>query len=80
MLIACGRSVQDTWNLMYWLETACKVQVDVMASGARLRLPSHELATRMAERYSPDGKINFAPMEWPALLRQLDREHPSYKT
>ena len=78
-LIACGRSVQDTWNLMYWLETACQVQVDVMASGAALNLPSHELATRMAQRYAPDGSINFAPMEWPALLRQLDREDPSFR-
>jgi ribulose-5-phosphate 4-epimerase/fuculose-1-phosphate aldolase len=79
-LIACGRTVQDTWNLMYWLETACQVQVDVLASGAKLNLPTHELATRMAQRYAPDGSINFAPMEWPALLRQLDREDPSYKT
>ena len=79
-LIACGKSVQDTWNLMYWLETACKVQVDVLSGGATPNLPSPELASRMAERYKPDGGINFAPMEWPALLRQLDRDDPSYRT
>lgn len=79
-LLACGPSVQDAWNLMYWLETACKVQVDVLASGAEISMPSHELATTMSKRYGPGGKIDFAPMEWPALLRQLDREDPSYKT
>jgi ribulose-5-phosphate 4-epimerase/fuculose-1-phosphate aldolase len=78
-LIACGRTVQDTWNLMYWLETACQVQVDVLGSGAELALPSHELATTMSKRYGPDGAVDFAPMEWPALLRLLDREDPSYK-
>ena len=78
-LIACGRTVQDTWNLMYWLETACQVQVDALASGAELNLPSHELATKMAQRYAPDGSINFAPMEWPALLRQLDRDDATYR-
>ena len=78
-LIACGRSVQDTWNLMYWLETACQVQVDVLGSGMTPQLPTHELATQMAQRYAPDGAINFAPMEWPALLRQLDRADPTYK-
>jgi ribulose-5-phosphate 4-epimerase/fuculose-1-phosphate aldolase len=78
-LIACGPSVRDTWNLMYWLETACKVQVDAMASGAVLNMPSPELAATMAKRYGPDGKVNFAPYEWPALLRQLDREDPSYR-
>jgi len=79
-LLGCGRSVRDAWNLMYWLETACKVQVDALASGAELTLPSHELATEMSRRYGPDGKIDFAPMEWPALLRGLDREDPSYRT
>lgn len=79
-LIACGKSVQDTWNLMYWLETACKVQVDVLSGGATPNPPSHELAMQMAQRYQPDGGVNFAPMEWPALLRQLDREDPAYRT
>lgn len=79
-LLACGPSVQHAWNLMYWLETACRVQVDVLASGAEISLPSHELATTMSRRYGPGGKIDFAPMEWPALLRQLDREDPSYRT
>jgi ribulose-5-phosphate 4-epimerase/fuculose-1-phosphate aldolase len=78
-LIACGRTVQDTWNQLYWLETACQVQVDVLRTGAELALPTHELASAMAQRYAPDGAVNFAPMEWPALLRQLDREAPSYK-
>jgi ribulose-5-phosphate 4-epimerase/fuculose-1-phosphate aldolase len=79
-LVACGPSVRDTWNLMYWLETACQVQIDVLASGAEVSMPSPELAAQMAKRYGPEGKVNFAPMEWPALLRQLDREDPSYKT
>lgn len=79
-LLACGPTVQDAWNLMYWLETACKVQVDALASGAELHMPSPAIAETMARRYGPGGKINFAPMEWPALLRQLDREDPSYKT
>jgi len=79
-LLGCGPTVQDAWNLMYWLETACKVQVDALASGAELHMPSPAIAETMARRYGPGGKINFAPMEWPALLRQLDREDPSYKT
>jgi ribulose-5-phosphate 4-epimerase/fuculose-1-phosphate aldolase len=78
-LIACGTSVQGAWNLMYWLESACKVQVDVLGGGATPKLPSHELATQMASRYRPDGGVNFAELEWPALLRQLDRDDPSYK-
>jgi ribulose-5-phosphate 4-epimerase/fuculose-1-phosphate aldolase len=78
-LLACGRTIPDAFNLVYWLEQACKVQVDALASGAELCMPSHELATRIAERYSPDGPAQFAELEWKALLRQLDREDPSYR-
>jgi ribulose-5-phosphate 4-epimerase/fuculose-1-phosphate aldolase len=78
-LIACGRSVPDAFNLMYWLEQACKVQVDVLASGVEASMPSHELATLVAHRYSPDGPAQFAALEWAALTRLLDREDPSYR-
>ena len=78
-LIGCGRSIPDAFNLMYWLEVACQVQVDVMASGATPVMPTPELARKMAHRYSPDGPMQFSQMEWPALLRQLDREDPSFR-
>jgi ribulose-5-phosphate 4-epimerase/fuculose-1-phosphate aldolase len=78
-LIACGRTISEAFNLMYWLESACKVQVDVLASGVEAIMPSHELATRMAERYSPDGAIKFDEIEWAALIRLLDREDRSYR-
>ena len=78
-LLACGPTVADGWNLMYWLERACQVQVDVMASGREISMPSQALATTMAKRYGPQGKLNLAALEWPALLRQLDRDDPSYK-
>lgn len=80
-LVACGASVAEAFNLMYWLETACKVQVDALSLGRELVLPSHELATRMAHRYAPQGSNaqKFAHLEWQALRRQLDREDPGYR-
>ena len=79
-LLACGPTVADTWNLMYWLESACKVQVDVLASGAELSMPSRELCESLAKRYGPDGPLDLAPLEWPAMLRQLDCDDTSYRT
>ena len=78
-LIGCGRSIPDAFNLMYWLESACQVQVDVLASGATPVMPTPALAATMAHRYSPDGPMQFSRMEWPALVRQLDREDPSFR-
>ena len=59
-LVGCGPTVQDAWNLMYWLETACKVQIDVLASGVEISLPSHELASAMAKRYVTDTCFDVA--------------------
>jgi ribulose-5-phosphate 4-epimerase/fuculose-1-phosphate aldolase len=78
-LVACGRTIADAFNLMYWLEEACQVQVDVLASGRAINMPGHELASRMAHRYSPDGPMPFGKLEWAAMLRLLDRKDPSYR-
>ncbi len=80
-LLACGRTIGAAFNTMYWLENACKAQVDVFASGREFTLPPLELARRMARRYGPGGetKAEFGTLEWPALLRQLDRLDSSYR-
>lgn len=78
-LVTCGRSIGAAFNLMYWLEQACKVQVDVLSSGVPYTLPSPELASRMAARYHPDGPMPFGDMEWPALLREIERHDPMFK-
>ena len=78
-LVACGRTISEAFNLMYWLDSACKVQVDVLGSGVEPVMPTHELATRMADRYSPEGQVKFDEIEWAALIRLLDREDPSYR-
>lgn len=79
-LVACGPTVADAWNVMYWLESACQVQVDVLSTGRPVKLPSPELAEQMARRYGPGGKLNLAPIEWPALLRLLDGLDPSFRS
>lgn len=78
-LLACGETIPDAWNVIYWLESSCKVQMDVLASGCEINLPPAELAASMAKRYGPQGKVNLAPIEWPALLRQMDRVDPSFR-
>jgi len=62
------------------LEASCKVQLDVFSTGREICTPDHALATTMAKRYGPQGKLNLAPIEWPAMLRQLDKKDASYRT
>ena len=78
-LLTCGRSVAETFNLMYWLEMACKAQVDAMASHTELNVPSREIGEKTARLYDPGTRRVFGELEWEAMLRQLDREDPSYR-
>ena len=80
-LLACGRTIGEAFNLMYWLENACKVQVDVLGSAVGYTLPSPALAESLARRYQPTGPVmsRYAALEWQALLRKLDRESPGFR-
>jgi ribulose-5-phosphate 4-epimerase/fuculose-1-phosphate aldolase len=78
-ILACGRSVAETFNVLYWLEMACKAQVDCMAANTELELPAPDVATKTAHLYAPATRRVYGEMEWEAMLRQLDREDPSYR-
>lgn len=78
-LVTCGRTIAEAFNLMYWLEMACKSQVDAMAARTELTLPSAEVAEHTAKLYAPGVRRTYGEMEWGAMIRQLDRDDPSYR-
>lgn len=81
--LVCGRTVAEAFHLMQRFQTACQVQVDVMAAGRDLILPSERARQRTAAMFSPrtgDKEVSVSgSLEWRALLRRLDREDPSYR-
>lgn len=78
-LLVCGESIAQAFDLMYYLERACRIQVTAMAGGAKLRQPPAEVAEKTARQF---GVLPYKAKktEWKALLRMLDRTDPSYKT
>ena len=50
-LLACGESVAETFDLMYYLERACQSQIGAMAGGARLRMPPPAVAAKVAGQF-----------------------------
>ena len=79
-LLVAGPSVAEAFNAMYWLEMACRAQVDVMACGAEITQPSQAIVDKTFNLYQPHVRRPFGIMEWPAMLRYLDRRDASYKT
>ncbi|MGO4813667.1 class II aldolase/adducin family protein [Cupriavidus sp. 2MCAB6] len=77
-LLAVGPSVAETFSRMYWLEMACRTQVDAMTSGTELIMPTPRVIDET--RAVMDARANtFGTREWPALLRLVERIDPGYK-
>lgn len=78
-LLSVGADIPQAFNAMYWLEMACRAQIDAMACNTELNLPPQAVVERTAHLYKPGTRRPFGVMEWPAMLRYLDRRDPSYK-
>lgn len=76
--LTCGRTVAEAFVLMDTLEKACRTQLTAMAASPQLNLPPEEVLdhtlAQLTGDWEPEGEL-----EWPALLRMLDREEPDYR-
>jgi ribulose-5-phosphate 4-epimerase/fuculose-1-phosphate aldolase len=77
-LLTCAGSIDEAFDLMYYLERACQTQVTALAGGARVRLVASEVAERVAQQFKT-LPYKAKKTEWKAHLRMLDRTDPSYK-
>jgi len=78
-LLTCGRTVGEAFNWMHRLELACRSQLAAMATGAKLMPVSQNVLDETYMNYQPQTRRPYGLMEWPALLRKLDRLDPAYK-
>ena len=77
-LLALGVSVREAFELMYYLDCACQIQVDAMAGGIdNVLLMSRHAADSAAEQFDRPNR-SAARKDWPALLRLLDRKGSNY--
>lgn len=76
--LTVGRTVAEAYVLMATLIKACEIQIQAQAVNVPLVLPSVEIAARTAEQLYDGGAIE-GTLEWPALLRKLDRIDRSYR-
>ena len=80
-LLSAGRTVAEAFYFLYTLENACKVQVDILASGAKVVTPTDDALARIADYGRPpaDAPFDAVTRSWSALIRMLERDDPSYK-
>ena len=78
-LLTAGPSAAEAFNTMYWLEMACRAQVDALAARTELTMPPPDVVAHAVHLYQPSTRRPFGVLEWPAMLRLLDRRDPSWR-
>jgi ribulose-5-phosphate 4-epimerase/fuculose-1-phosphate aldolase len=98
-LLVCDVSIAQAFNRMYWLEQACRIQVDALGCGRPLHQPTaraidntvtcfagteitllnESVTNPVVSESARGGGGGYGLLEWPALLRRLDRLSPGYR-
>ncbi|QBK04386.1 class II aldolase/adducin family protein [Hylemonella gracilis] len=78
--LVVGRTVGEAFNWMHRLELSCRSQLAAMACNTPLVQVPQPVLEETWNNYQPGTRRPYGQMEWPALLRKLDRLDPGYKT
>jgi ribulose-5-phosphate 4-epimerase/fuculose-1-phosphate aldolase len=78
-LLTVGESVPETFIAMWGLERACQAQLQAMACNTELNMPTPDVVERSCAMYEPGSSRRYGLLEWPALLRKLDKVDSSYR-
>jgi ribulose-5-phosphate 4-epimerase/fuculose-1-phosphate aldolase len=78
-LLVVGGSIPEAFYNIFKLERACQVQVAALSCNVELQLPPDDVVAESYRLYLPTTRRPFGVLEWPALLRKLDKIDPSYR-
>ncbi len=77
-LLTMGETVREAFELMYYLDCACQIQVDACAGGMEnVLLMPRQAAEVSAEQFNRPNRT-ATQRDWPALLRLLERKGIKY--
>ena len=78
-LLTASKTIPEAFNAMHRLELSCKTQIAAMSCHTPLIEVPADVVTATYMNYQPHVRRPFGVLDWPALLRKLDRTDPSYK-
>jgi ribulose-5-phosphate 4-epimerase/fuculose-1-phosphate aldolase len=77
-LLTVAPSIPECFNNMYRFERACQLQVMALSCNMKLQYPPNEVVEYTNRQMLPGTRRRSGLLEWPAMLRKLDRKDPSY--
>jgi ribulose-5-phosphate 4-epimerase/fuculose-1-phosphate aldolase len=78
-LLTVGKTIGEAFNWMHRLELSCRAQLAAMACNTALQEVSSEVLEQTYMNYQPQTRRPYGVMEWPGLLRMLDRMDSSFR-
>lgn len=78
-LLTAGRTVCEAFVVMHWLEKACQAQIMAMSCQTPISKVPEKVVKLTNDRYAPGQRRKITELEWPAMLRMLDRRDPSFR-
>ncbi len=77
-LLTLGETVREAFELMYYLDCACQIQIDALSGGQdNVLTMSQSAADTAAEQFDRSDRPS-THKDWPALLRLLERRGINY--
>jgi ribulose-5-phosphate 4-epimerase/fuculose-1-phosphate aldolase len=78
--LVVGKTVSEAFNWAHRLELACRTQLAAMACNSPLCDVAQPIVEATWNNYQRGTRRPYGLMEWPALLRKLERIDPSYRS
>jgi len=78
-LLTTGATIPETFNAMHRLELSCKTQIAAMSCNTKLVDVPTQVVEATHLNYQPHVRRPFGVLDWPALLRKLDRIDPGFR-
>ena len=78
-LLTTGATIPEAFNAMHRLELSCKTQIAAMSCNTKLIDVPADVVEATYMNFQPQVRRPFGVMDWPALLRKLDRIDPGFR-
>ena len=78
-LLTTGATIPEAFNAMHRLELSCKTQIAAMSCNTKLKEVPADVVESTYMNYQPHVRRPFGLLDWPALLRKLDRIDPGFR-
>ena len=78
-LLTSGATSHEAHSAMHRLELSCKTQIAAMSCNTQMVRVPEKVVEETYMNYQPKTRRPFGLLDWPALLRKLDRIDPSFR-